>query len=528
MTSRQATATTPAHAADTSASTRHAEGASPVSAGTPPPQPGRPTAPGRTGRPTRRRRVNQGGSINRLSSGRWRVRYFGDDGKRRSRTFATQREAADYLAEVRTDRVRGTWRAPDAGAIPLADFAGRWLASRHDLRPSTRALYADLLRRWIAADLILTPTPGSGTRRLELNLGRRHLSTITLADVREWHSAVLQTAATGARTRTNASAQRHRESSANVRSWARATGLEVAETGRLPRAVIEAHRAAGSPVADTTARRLERLERDEPAGATQARQAYALLREVMTAALAEGHVTANPCQLPRAGTARTARRQVTATPAEVELLAAAMPAHLAAAVTLGAYSGLRGGELFALARRHVDLVAGTVTVERTVVELRGAPITFGPPKTTAGYRTVALPPSVLEVLRRHLAEHVGRSGNALLFTNSRGDVIARSRRTEAFRRACTTTGLDHLTWHSLRHTGATLYAKAGATLKDLQARLGHSTVAAAMVYQHTSADRDRELANALDHHRVGASAIGIHAAADAARSGVVTPIHRPA
>ncbi len=40
-------------------------------------------------------------------------------------------------------------------------------------------------------------------------------------------------------------------------------------------------------------------------------------------------------------------------------------------------------------------------------------------------------------------------------------------------------------------------AATGATLKELMARLGHSSVRAAMIYQHATRDRDQVIANAL-------------------------------
>ena len=51
--------------------------------------------------------------------------------------------------------------------------------------------------------------------------------------------------------------------------------------------------------------------------------------------------------------------------------------------------------------------------------------------------------------------------------------------------------------HDLRHTGGTLSAATGASLKELMARLGHSSVRAAMMYQHATRDRDRAIAQAL-------------------------------
>ena len=51
-----------------------------------------------------------------------------------------------------------------------------------------------------------------------------------------------------------------------------------------------------------------------------------------------------------------------------------------------------------------------------------------------------------------------------------------------------------MTVHELRHTGLTLYGQAGATLADLMARAGHTSAETVMIYQHSSAVRDRELA----------------------------------
>lgn len=51
--------------------------------------------------------------------------------------------------------------------------------------------------------------------------------------------------------------------------------------------------------------------------------------------------------------------------------------------------------------------------------------------------------------------------------------------------------------HDLRHTDAVPAAATGATLAELMARLGHSTRAAALRYQHAAQGRDVEIAKAL-------------------------------
>jgi integrase len=57
-------------------------------------------------------------------------------------------------------------------------------------------------------------------------------------------------------------------------------------------------------------------------------------------------------------------------------------------------------------------------------------------------------------------------------------------------------GQPDLHFHDLRHTGGTLAAATGASLKELMA-LGHSSTRAALIYQHATRDRDQAIAEAL-------------------------------
>ncbi|WGY04317.1 tyrosine-type recombinase/integrase [Nocardioides sp. QY071] len=58
-------------------------------------------------------------------------------------------------------------------------------------------------------------------------------------------------------------------------------------------------------------------------------------------------------------------------------------------------------------------------------------------------------------------------------------------------------GRPDLNFHALRHTGLTNAAVAGATLAELMALAGHSTSGAAMRYQHAAQDRMQELAKRM-------------------------------
>ena len=59
-------------------------------------------------------------------------------------------------------------------------------------------------------------------------------------------------------------------------------------------------------------------------------------------------------------------------------------------------------------------------------------------------------------------------------------------------------GVEGLRFHDLRHTAATLAVAAGASTRELMVRMGHSSSAAALRYQHVMAGRDAAIAAALD------------------------------
>jgi hypothetical protein len=58
--------------------------------------------------------------------------------------------------------------------------------------------------------------------------------------------------------------------------------------------------------------------------------------------------------------------------------------------------------------------------------------------------------------------------------------------------------VPEIRFHDLRHLAGTLTALAGGTIKEIQARLGHASPDAAMVYQHVAQGRDGVLAAEID------------------------------
>jgi integrase len=54
--------------------------------------------------------------------------------------------------------------------------------------------------------------------------------------------------------------------------------------------------------------------------------------------------------------------------------------------------------------------------------------------------------------------------------------------------------LPGLHFHDLRHTGNTMAAGQGASLRELMERMGHSSTRAALIYQHATRERDEAIA----------------------------------
>jgi len=72
-----------------------------------------------------------------------------------------------------------------------------------------------------------------------------------------------------------------------------------------------------------------------------------------------------------------------------------------AAVLLGAYGGLRIGEVFGLRAKRIDVLRSKVDVVEILVEVSGN-LHFGPPKTRAGRRAVSLPRVAVDAMSEHL------------------------------------------------------------------------------------------------------------------------------
>ena len=226
-------------------------------------------------------------------------------------------------------------------------------------------------------------------------------------------------------------------------------------------------------------------------------KAYRLLKAVLNTALDDGVIRRNPCRIKGAGQEKSAERP-TLSIAQVYALADGVGQRYRALILLAMFTSLRWGELAALRRCDIDLDARTVRVVRQLGEVNGLGLVFGPPKSAAGKRVVTIPEVIIPVVQWHLACFAGDGEERLVFTGQEGKPLRHSNfRYRVWLPALRDAGLAGIHFHDLRHTGNTLAASAGASLRELMDRMGHDSQRAAMIYLHGSTARQHEIADSL-------------------------------
>ena len=235
----------------------------------------------------------------------------------------------------------------------------------------------------------------------------------------------------------------------------------------------------------------------DQAGAITAAKAYRLLRVILNTAVEDERIASNPCKIRGAGVERSPERPFV--DADIVLrLAGAIEERYSALVLLSGFGGLRLGELLGLQRCDIDIEHHQVRVVRQTVELKkGARVTTAP-KTDAGRRIVHLPTMVTAALVEHLARYVDADATAPVFTGPLSEGLRRATLYKAWHLARAEVGVPDLHLHDLRHAAGTLAAQQGASVRELMARLGHASPAAAQRYQHAAVRRDAVIAAALD------------------------------
>ena len=223
-------------------------------------------------------------------------------------------------------------------------------------------------------------------------------------------------------------------------------------------------------------------------------------------------VLKNPCQNAVIPTVkRTQRDMYTLEEAQlfIDTLIQKAPLVYQCYFILAIYSGLRRGELSGLTWDNIDFKNHVITVEKALYHVKGKGNVLDTPKTASSNRSLKLPEAMftyLNRLRKFYEQERKRLGtkwddNNFVFKRHDGHPLSPAAPSKWLRKFCEREGLRHVVPHSFRHLAASLMIDAGASVKTVQACLGHSDASTTLnIYAHSFAKSQAKMSEAVGNN----------------------------
>ena len=134
-------------------------------------------------------------------------------------------------------------------------------------------------------------------------------------------------------------------------------------------------------------------------------------------------------------------------------------------------SGLRKGELVALLWDDLDIQNRTISVSKQYIKNPSGKLTLSRPKTETSVRRVSIPQEAVDLL---IQEHEKHPENPYMFPSSAtGEMYYPDSVVKLHEKILKDAGLEHIRFHDLRHTFATLALQNGVDIKTVSSMLGH-------------------------------------------------------
>ena len=134
-------------------------------------------------------------------------------------------------------------------------------------------------------------------------------------------------------------------------------------------------------------------------------------------------------------------------------------------------TGLRKGELTALLWSDLDMEHCTISISKQAVGDRHRDVEVSRPKTENSVRKISIPQSAVDLL---IAEHRKHPDNPWMFPSPRtGEMYHPDSIAKLHEKILGDIGLEHIRFHDLRHTFATMALQNGVDVKTVSLMLGH-------------------------------------------------------
>lgn len=165
------------------------------------------------------------------------------------------------------------------------------------------------------------------------------------------------------------------------------------------------------------------------------------------------------------------------------------------------FTGMRKGEAQALNWTDINFVKKELTVNKTLSTYGDDKKFISTPKTSSSWRIISLDDQTLSLLSEWKKEQktwlqkstLINKKQTIVFSDSNNDYTYHNQPRRKFLKVVNKNKLTKIRLHDLRHTHASLCFEAGWLPKDVQDRLGHSSIRTTMdIYTKITKNRGRE------------------------------------
>ena len=167
-----------------------------------------------------------------------------------------------------------------------------------------------------------------------------------------------------------------------------------------------------------------------------------------------------------------------------------------------AFSGMRRGEALALTWNDINFKNNEIRINKTLTRGENGRLYVKTTKTKKSIRTIRMDEKTIDILdewRKRQKQDYFKLGyntlqpNQLIFNNKNNEYIQLAIPQKWMLQVQNKYELEKISPHGLRHTHCSLLFEAGASIKEVQERLGHSNIQTTMnIYAHVTKQAEDE------------------------------------
>lgn len=158
------------------------------------------------------------------------------------------------------------------------------------------------------------------------------------------------------------------------------------------------------------------------------------------------------------------------------------------------WCGIRLGELLALTKNDIDVIKGTIRINKSYQRIKSRDV-ITEPKTPKSIRIVKMPDFLTEEIKEYMKSIYGLEAKDRLFT------ITKSYLHNEMKRGCKNTGVKKIRIHDLRHSHVSLLIEMGFSAVAIADRVGHENIDITYRYAHLFPSKQVEIADKLSIER---------------------------